>query len=154
MSNVADGGDRRAIGHAISWMDTRGARYAQKAAGGAVVVPTVGYNAPKLRQWLRVTGGVPSRTGKDPVGQMLMLKHEQPEVYEATSVFLEPMDYLNLRLTGRAVASHETIVGAWATDNRNLPHVDYDEQLVDWIGIDRAKLPDLVPTGSIIGPIT
>ena len=154
MTTVAVGADGRHLGNAISWMDTRGARYAQRAAGGGVVVPTVGYNAKKLRQWLRVTGGVPSRTGKDPVGQTLFLKHERPEVYQATSVFLEPVDYLNLRLTGRAVAAYDTAVGHWATDNRDLAHVDYDEELVEWIGVDRAKLPELVPTGSIVGPIT
>ncbi len=154
MTTVAVGADGRHIGNAISWMDTRGARYAQQAAGGGVVVPTVGYNARKLRQWLRVTGGVPSRTGKDPVGQMLFLKHERPEVYAAATSFLEPMDYLNLRLTGRAVASYDTIVGHWVTDNRDLDHVSYDDELIDWIGVDRAKLPELVPTGSIIGTLT
>lgn len=154
MTTVAVGADGHHIGNAISWMDTRGARYAQKVSGGGVIVPTVGYNAKKLRQWLRVSGGVPSRTGRDPVGQMLFLKHERPEVYAAATTFLEPMDYLNLRLTGRAVASYDTIVGVWATDNRDLSRVGYDDQLVDWIGIDRAKLPDLVPTGSIIGPLT
>ena len=83
-------------------------------------VPTVGYNARKLRHWLRITGGIPSRTGKDPVGQMLFLKHERPDVYDAAAKFLEPMDYLNLRLTGRAVAAYDTIVGHWVTDNRDL----------------------------------
>jgi xylulokinase len=154
MTTVAVGPDGRHVGNAISWMDTRGARYAQQASGGGVVVPTVGYNARKLRQWLRVTGGVPSRTGKDPVGQILFLKHERPEVYAAATAFLEPMDYLNLRLTGRAVASTDTIVGHWVTDNRDLDHVGYDDELIEWVGIDRAKLPDLVPTGTIIGTVT
>jgi xylulokinase len=154
MTTVAVGADGRHLGNAISWMDTRGARYAQQASGGGVVVPTVGYNARKLRQWLRVTGGIPSRTGKDPVGQILFLKHEQPEIYAAATSFLEPMDYLNLRLTGRAVASTDTIVGHWVTDNRDLDHVGYDDELIEWVGIDRAKLPELVPTGSIIGTIT
>ena len=92
-------------------------------------MPTVGYNARKLRHWLRITGGIPSRTGKDPVGQMLFLKHERPDVYEAAAKFLEPMDYLNLRLTGRAVAAYDTIVGHWVTDNRDLSKVDYDDEL-------------------------
>ena len=154
MTTVAVGPDGRHLGNAISWMDTRGARWAQQAAGGGVVVPTVGYNARKLRQWLRLTGGIPSRTGKDPVGQMLFLKHERPEIYEAAAWFLEPMDYLNLRLTGRAVASYDTIVGHWVTDNRDLSAVAYDDELIDWVGVDRAKLPELVPTGSIIGPLS
>src|SRR5262249_31362605 len=68
--------------------------------------------------------------------------------------FLEPMDYLNLRLTGRAVAAYDTIVGHWVTDNRDLAHVRYDDQLVEWVGVDRAKLPELVPTGSVVGPLT
>ncbi len=154
MTTVPVGADGRHVANAVSWMDTRGARWAQQAAGGGLVVPTVGYNARKLRQWLRLTGGVPSRTGKDPVGQMLFLKHERPEVYDAASWFLEPMDYLNLRLTGRAVASYDTIVGHWVTDNRDLDHVRYDDALIEWVGVDRAKLPELVPTGSIIGPLT
>ncbi len=154
MTTVAVGPDGHHLGNAISWMDTRGARWAQQAAGGGVVVPTTGYNARKLRQWLRLTGGVPSRTGKDPVGQMLFLKHERPEIYEAAALFLEPMDYLNLRLTGRAVASYDTIVGHWVTDSRDLSAVAYDDELVEWVGVDRAKLPELVPTGSIIGTIT
>ena len=58
------------------------------------------------------------RTGKDPVGHVLFLKNERPEVYEAAYKFLEPMDFLNMRLTGRFTASYDSIVGHWATDNR------------------------------------
>jgi xylulokinase len=138
---------------AISWMDDRGARYARRVSSGGVTIPGVGYNARKLRHWIRLTGGVPSRTGKDPVGHILHLRHQQPEVYEATHKFLEPMDWINLRLTGRCVASYDSIVGHWVTDNRDLSRVDYDPELLEWTGIDRAKLPDLVPTGSIIGTV-
>ena len=154
MTTVPVGADGHHVGNAISWMDTRGARYAQQVSGGGLAVPTVGYNARKLRRWLQVTGGVPSRTGKDPVGQMLFLKHERPDVYRDAAWLLEPMDYLNLRLTGRAVASYDTIVGHWVTDNRDLASVHYDDELVRWIGIPRDKLPELVPTGSVIGPLT
>lgn len=139
---------------AISWMDDRGARYARRVSSGGVTIPGVGYNARKLRQWIRVTGGVPSRTGKDPVGHILYLKHEHPDLYAAADKFLEPMDWINLRLTGRCVASYDSIVGHWVTDNRDLSNVDYDEELLEWSGIDRAKLPDLVPTGSIVGTVT
>lgn len=142
------------LANAISWMDDRGSPYARAVTGGGVTVPTVGYNARKLRRWLQITGGVPSRTGKDPVGHILWLKHERPEVYHATYKFLEPMDFLNMRLTGRFVASYDSIVGHWVTDNRDLAQVCYDEELLAWVGIDRHKLPDLVPTGSVVGRIT
>jgi xylulokinase len=141
------------LANAISWMDDRGARYARKVTSGGFTIPGVGYNARKLRQWIRVTGGVPSRTGKDPVGHILHLKHDRPEVYAGAHKFVEPMDLLNLRLTGRCVASYDTIVGHWVTDNRDLSHVDYDAELLEWAGIDRDKLPDLVPTGSVISTL-
>jgi xylulokinase len=75
-------------------------------------------------------------------------------VYAAAAWFLEPMDYLNLRLTGRAVAAYDTIVGHWVTDNRDLGAVAYNDELIEWIGIERAKLPELVPTGAIVGTLT
>jgi xylulokinase len=142
------------LSNAISWMDDRGARYAKRVSSGGLAIPGVGYNALKLRQWIRLTGGVPSRTGKDPVGHILYLKNEEPELYRAAHKFLEPMDFLNMRLTGRCVASYDSIVGHWVTDNRDLNHVDYHDELLEWVGIDRAKLPDLVPTGTVIGTIT
>lgn len=148
---VDDQGDP--IANAVSWMDDRGARYAKRVSSGGLAIPGVGYNARKLREWIRVTGGVPSRTGKDPVGHILFLKHERPDVYRRAHKFLEPMDFLNMRLTGRCVASYDSIVGHWVTDNRDLSRVDYNHQLLEWVGIDRAKLPDLVPTGTMIGTV-
>ncbi len=52
---------------------------------------------------------------------------------------------------GSAVArspSFDTISGTWVADIRNLRAVDYVPELIELAGIDRAKLPDLVPTGS------
>jgi xylulokinase len=97
---------------------------------------------------------VPSRTGKDPVGHILAVKNERPELYRAAYKFLEPMDYLTLRLTGRPVASFASVTGYFCTDNRDLTRVDYDAALLRLCGFDRDKLPDLVPTGSIVGPLT
>ena len=37
------------------------------------------------------------------------------------------------------------------TDNRNIDRVAYDDRLLEVTGLDRAKLPDLVPPGTIIG---
>jgi xylulokinase len=143
----------RHIGPAIIWMDSRGARHAQRLAGGGLEVPGTGYNAMRVQRWIRLTGGAPSRTGKDPVGHMLFLMHERPEVYRAAYKLLEPMDYLAFRLTGRAVASFASVTGYWCTDNRDLQAVRYDDALVRTLGVARDKLPDLVPTGSILGKL-
>ena len=144
----------RPLHPALSWMDDRGSPHVRKVTGGGLAVPTVGYNAAKLRSWLQITGGVPSRTGKDSLGHILWFRHERPEIYAATYKFLEPMDFLNLRLTGRFAASFDSVVGHWVTDNRDLANVRYDERLLAWSGIDREKLPELLPTGSVVGTLT
>lgn len=152
MGTVAVDRDGNHLMNAIIWMDTRGAKYARRITKGLVNV--AGYGATKLRRWLALTGGVPSRTGKDSLGHILYIQNEHPEVYQQTFKFLEPMDYLNLRLTGIAAASYDTITGHWLTDNRDLSSVTYVDKLIALSGVDREKLPDLKPTGAVLGPIT
>jgi xylulokinase len=113
---------------AVIWMDSRGAAYSQALTGGGIEVPGTGYNARRLQAWLRKTGGVPSQTGKDPVGQAQWLRHERPEVYAAADKLLDVPEYLTMRLTGRAVAARDTAVVRWCTDNREPARVRYDDE--------------------------
>lgn len=151
MGTVAVDREGNHLANAIIWMDTRGGKYARRITSG---FPRMGgYGALKLWRWLRLTGGVPSRTGKDSLGHILYIKNELPEVYARTHVFLEPVDYLNLRLTGLAAASYDTITGHWLTDNRDLSRVTYVDSLIALSGVDREKLPEIRPTGSVLGPL-
>ena len=77
-----------------------------------------------------------------------------PTSTSRTATFLEPVDYLNLRLTGRTCASFDSIAAHWVTDNRTIDRVAYDQRLLEVTGLDRAKLPDLVPPGTIVGALT
>ncbi len=138
-----------AIGPAISWLDSRGAQEVRRTVRGSVNVQ--GYSPSKAARWVRKTGGIPSLSGKDPVGHIHFLRAQRPDVYRAAAVFLEPVDYLGLRLTGLARASHDSITLHWVTDNRAIGAIAYDESLVDLAGLERSKLPDLVPTGSVLG---
>jgi len=45
------------------------------------------------------------------------------------------------------------VLSSWLTDNRDLAQVDYDARLVRMSGVDRAKLPPLVPSGTIVGTV-
>jgi xylulokinase len=149
---VAVGADGTAIGPSIIWLDSRGASAVQRAVRGALNVQ--GYSATKAAKWVRRTGGIPSLSGKDPVGHIHFLREERPEVYAATAVFLEPVDYLTLRLTGLARASHDSITLHWVTDNRDISAIAYDDSLFELAGLERRTLPELVPTGSVIGGLT
>jgi xylulokinase len=141
-----------AIGPSIIWMDSRGATAVRRAVRGALNVQ--GYSATKAAKWVRRTGGIPSLSGKDPVGHIHFLRKERPEVYAAAAVFLEPVDYLTLRLTGLARASYDSITLHWVTDNRDITAIAYDDSLFELAGLERRTLPELVPTGSVIGGVT
>ncbi len=149
---VAVGSDGEPIMPAVIWMDSRGNKAIRKVAGGPVNV--LGYDPRKLMRWVQVTGGAPGLSGKDPVAHILFIRDAFPDVYRATATFLEPCDYLNLRLTGVTSASFDSIAAHWITDNRTIDKVAYDGRLLELTGIDRARLPDLVAPGTIMGTLT
>jgi xylulokinase len=138
--------------NAILWLDSRGEKHVREITGGFPRI--AGFGVRKLFTWLRKSGGLPGHSGKDPTAHILFLKNEQPEIYRRTFKFLEPKDYLNLRLTGQCAASFDSIALHWVTDNRDISNVCYDTQLLALARIDREKLPDLIPATNTLGPLT
>lgn len=141
------------IGNAIIWMDSRGAPYLKDLRGSGPI-RIEGFGPLRVRRWIASTGGGPSGAGKDPIAHILFLRHERPDVYLAADKFLEPKDYINLRLTGRAVASYDSIALHWLTDNRDPDSVDYDDVLLGYAGLERDQLPELVHATYVIGGLT
>ncbi|MBN1149050.1 MAG: FGGY-family carbohydrate kinase [Anaerolineales bacterium] len=142
----------QALMNALHWMDTRGAPYNRALVGG---FPTIqGYNLGKLLKWVRRVGMPPILSGADALGHILFIKNERPDIYRKTHKFLEPADYLNLRLTGKCAATLNTVLPYMLADNRRLDGTDYDAELLRIAGIDRAKLPDILPIDGIVGTIT
>src|SRR4029079_4458875 len=115
--------------------------------------PVSGYDPVALATWVRRTGGVPSTSGDAPRGHLLFLERDAPEIARRARWSLEPVDYLTMRFTGVPAASHMSMTAAWVTDNRHLEVLAYDEKLVRLSGVAAAKLPPLVASGSIIGPV-
>ena len=99
----------------------RRAPYIREVTGGPVRV--AGYGVRKLRRFISRAGGLPGHSGKDPTAHIHWIRHERPDMYAATAVFLEPADYLNLRLTGRACSSYDCIALHWVADIRDLTAV-------------------------------
>jgi len=148
---VAVGRDGRPLMNAIIWMDSRGRSYVNDIVDGWIRIK--GYGASKLFKWLRLTGGAPGHSGKDPISHILYIKNACPQIYKKTYKFLEPKDYINLRFTGRFAASFDSIALHWLTDNRKISNVVYDRRLVDISTIDQAKLPELKRAVDVLGPI-
>ena len=139
----------RPVGDCIMWMDTRGGPHVRQRVGGFLQ----GYGPWALATWIRKTAGIPSTSGADPIGHMLHLDHDQREIAQAARWYLEPVDYLSMRFTGVAAASHASMTAAWLTDNRHCGTLAYDEALVRKAGVNPAKLAPLVPTGSVVGTV-
>lgn len=137
------------VGDCQLWMDSRGEPYSRRVIAG----PLAGYAPRPLAVWVRRTAGAPSTTGADPIGHMLHLMHDEPDVAHATRWYLEPVDYLSMRFTGVATASHASMTAAWLTDNRHLDHMSYDPELVRRAGLSLRELPPLCPTGSVVGVV-
>jgi xylulokinase len=148
---VAASEDGTPLRPAIIWMDSRGNRVVGKQMAGRL--NAFGYDIRKLQRWIRLTGGAPSHSGKDPTAHILWIRDNEPDVYRATHKFLEPVDWLNHRLTGTFAASFDSIVVHWVTDNRAVDRVHYDEGLLHMAGLDRSKLPDLVPSATVMGTL-
>ncbi|GAA1595093.1 xylulokinase [Actinoplanes couchii] len=135
----------------ISWLDMRGAGHLRRQFGGFPAYN--GLSVVKIANWLRLTGGMPSVTGKDPAAHMLFVRDEMPDVYEKTKTFLNVLDWINLKLTGRTVATVDSILTSWVTDNRKAPSIRYSPALVSASGIDADKFPPIVACTEVIGAL-
>lgn len=144
--------DGKELMNAVIWMDTRGAAHVKQLTHGPIRVE--GYGVGKILKWINLTGGGPTKSGKDSIAHILFIKSELPKVYERTYKFLEPKDFLNLWLTGRFCASYDSITLHWITDNRDINNIVYHDGLIQLTGIDKDKLPDLVRTNSVIGTVS
>jgi xylulokinase len=149
-STVPVAADGTPVGPCQLWSDTRGAPHARRVVGG----PVAGYSPVPAVRWIHRSGGAPSTSGADPIGHMLHLEHDEPEIAREARWYLEPVDYLSMRFTGTAAATAASMAGAWLTDNRVPDPVDYDPVLVALSGVPAAKLPPLRPTAGIVGTLT
>ncbi len=138
--------------NSIIWMDTRGAKYVKELTHGPIRVE--GYGVGKILQWIRLTGGGPTKSGKDSIAHILYIKNERKKIYDKTYKFLEPKDYLNLWLTGRFAASYDSITLHWITDNRDINNITYHDGLLNLTGLEKEKLPELLPANSILGTVS
>jgi xylulokinase len=150
-STVPVGADGLPVGSCLLWADTRGGRFSGQRMGGPVSM--FGYSPGNMLRWIQLTGGAPSPNGADPLGHELYLRTCEPDMYEAAQTLLEPLDYLGLRFTGRRAATPASMILSWLTDNRPGAPVAYAPELLRRSGRDPKRLPELIPTGSVLGKI-
>lgn len=98
------------------WLDERGAGLPRELWGGFPRVK--GYNLFRLIEFLRITGGAPSATGKDPLSKIVWLRENEPDVFRRARRFLDVKAFLIFRSTGSYVTSPDEANLTWLCDTR------------------------------------
>lgn len=99
--------------------------------------------------YLRTGGGFPAHLYA--VFKIMWYRDCQREIYDNTAKFLGSKDYINYRLTGVLATDPSYASGSGAYDLRRRAYVP---EWIDAVGIDRAKLADIVPSASVLGCLT
>ena len=97
--------------------------------------------------------GIPPVGGGLSLAHILYVQQDCPDVHARTAAFVEAMDYVTARLTGRITATQHSTFMFQLCDNRSLDPPLYDAELVRLAGVDATRLPPLVAIDSAIGPL-
>ncbi len=125
----------------VMWMDTRGAP-----------LHPLRDDADAFDLWIDRHGLPPLPT--DDLAHTAALRAAYPHVDAHVAAFVEPVDALVARLSGRIVATATTAFPLMCTDNRVWSRVGYDPTLLARAGVDPRRLPPIVPSDEPIGPVT
>lgn len=123
--------------NAISWLDVRASREAAELEQAAGV------------DYIRnVTGKTCG--GSYVLPKLMWLRKNRRSLYDRAHKFLLPLDYLNLRLTGRAVTDYTVAGGTMAYDIQNKC---YDPKLLQAAGVAENKLAAVACMGTLVGTL-
>lgn len=90
-----------------------------------------------------------------PNGHERVLRSDLTEIDHRTALLLEPVDYLGLRFTGVARATPASMFAARLVPlDSDMSEPCYSPEQVEHEGRDPSRLPELIPTGSILGPVS
>ena len=120
------------------WCDKRPAQLVEEFAA-----------RPETSEAYRISGNPPVASW---LGfKILWEKVNRPDIYNQTSKFLLPKDYINYQLTGVAATDYSEASGAFLMDARTE---DWSDELVGLLGLDLDKLPEIHPSAHVIGNVS
>lgn len=144
---------------------------AVSAQGGSVVaVDEHGIALAPARSWLDRRASAQAREISDRFGkraffertgwrlygaynavQLMNMRDEEPQLFADAAYFLSTADYINFRLTGLPKVDRNSI---GITQLASAESMDWDPEILEFIGIDRARLSEIVTPGEQIGHLT
>ncbi len=134
----------------ITWLDERAAGLPEDVWSGALKLS--GYSITKLIKFLRITGGAPSKTGKDPISKIVWIKENEPDVFSKTYKILGVNGYLIKRAADAYVINPDDAHLTWLADTRG--GIKWCERLLKDYGIPKELLPEIKNSTDIAGKLT
>lgn len=126
------------LGDAITWLDTRA------RVGRQTFVDDKGADYYHRRTGIMLNTGLAMQN-------IRWLKTHDPKRFEKVAAIYTTLDYINFRLTGRAVIDPSC---ASMTQLLNVRQKCWDEEILDLIGFNKDKLALMQPAGSPVGYLT
>jgi xylulokinase len=134
----------RPVGPLLLYLDRR----------GGPVSRALTRRRPELwKLWLERHGMPCAGGGADSLAHWLWFQTERPDIHARARAYLEPMDYVTARLTARVTANVHTLFPLLLTDNRAGSAGGWCDEVIEATGIDRSRLPELVPADSVVGEL-
>ncbi|GAH57374.1 unnamed protein product, partial [marine sediment metagenome] len=130
--------DRRILGASILNFDLRGEEYLEALQSDL-----------KNETLYRINGNTPGNHYG--ITKLMWIREHQPELYEKTFKFLHWSSFVNFML-GADPAVDYSLANRSLLFDLNLQ--DWSEELLNLSGLDRIKLPEAVPSGTVIGTIS
>lgn len=125
------------LSEAISWLDMRPEREM------SLLIEKFGEN-----KIFSLTGKHPSASYTLP--KLMYIKHTMADVFARTAKFLLPLDFINMKLTGRALTDFTIAGGTMAFDMQNRC---WNEEMLSFAGVDSSKLPEVGCMGDFVGTV-
>lgn len=85
-----------------------------------------------------------------PASKILWVKNHEPEVFAKTAKFLLIEDYFIYRLTGKFSTEGSLVCSSTYWD---IIHKAYWSEMLEFIGITEAQLPEVLESGEVVGQI-
>ena len=83
--------------------------------------------------------------------KILWLRENEPDAWARMHKIQLPKDYVRLRLTGQWVMDHNDASGTLLMDVSKLR---WSDEIIDALGLERTRLPELMPSMDIAGKLT
>ncbi len=105
--------------------------------------------APSAEQCIRLAGNPPVANW---VGfKIKWLKQNAPDIYARTAKLVMPKDFINFRLTGVIGTDYSEASGFYLMEAATRR---WSDELIDQLGLDRDKLPEIYHAADVIGSVS